>query len=127
MSDIVQIQKYGKQLTVRYDLGIVAIILALTGESFIEQGVIPNEGNWEKITERVNRELNDTASVEDIQNYFLRYFLDNFGTVPMKKCPSCDGFTVPRIGKYGILVGCSNFPKCKFHIYKKRKPHADIV
>lgn len=29
-------------------------------------------------------------------------------------CPKCDGFLVERKGKYGMFVGCSNFPKCKF-------------
>lgn len=29
-------------------------------------------------------------------------------------CPKCGGFLVERKGKYGMFVGCSNFPKCKF-------------
>ena len=29
-------------------------------------------------------------------------------------CPRCGGQLVPRKGKKGIFVGCSNFPKCRY-------------
>ena len=29
-------------------------------------------------------------------------------------CPKCGGKLVPRKGKYGEFLGCSNYPKCKF-------------
>lgn len=32
-------------------------------------------------------------------------------------CPSCGGKLVERQGKYGTFTGCTNFPKCKFHVY----------
>jgi len=30
------------------------------------------------------------------------------------KCPKCSGTLVERKGKYGIFIGCSNYPKCRF-------------
>lgn len=29
-------------------------------------------------------------------------------------CPKCGGKLVERQGKYGVFLGCSNYPKCKF-------------
>lgn len=29
-------------------------------------------------------------------------------------CPRCGGTLVNREGKYGVFMGCSNYPKCKF-------------
>lgn len=31
-------------------------------------------------------------------------------------CPKCGGKLVERQGKYGVFVGCSNYPKCKFTV-----------
>lgn len=31
-------------------------------------------------------------------------------------CPECGGSLVRRSGKYGWFYGCSNYPKCKFHV-----------
>ena len=30
------------------------------------------------------------------------------------KCPKCGGNLVPREGKYGSFIGCSNYPRCKY-------------
>ena len=30
------------------------------------------------------------------------------------KCPKCGGILVPRKGKFGSFLGCSNYPKCTF-------------
>lgn len=29
-------------------------------------------------------------------------------------CPNCGGHLVERRGRYGVFLGCSNYPKCKF-------------
>lgn len=29
-------------------------------------------------------------------------------------CPKCGGELIERTGKYGIFIGCSNYPKCKY-------------
>ena len=34
------------------------------------------------------------------------------------KCPKCGGQLVKRVGKYGNFIGCSNYPRCKYAIYK---------
>lgn len=35
-------------------------------------------------------------------------------TLHSGKCPKCGGKLVERKSKYGIFLGCSNYPKCKF-------------
>lgn len=32
----------------------------------------------------------------------------------INKCPKCGGNLVPREGKYGPFIGCSNYPRCKY-------------
>ena len=32
----------------------------------------------------------------------------------MDKCPYCGGLLVKRLGRYGMFIGCSNYPKCKY-------------
>lgn len=29
-------------------------------------------------------------------------------------CPDCGGKLIERKGKYGIFIGCSNYPKCHY-------------
>ena len=29
-------------------------------------------------------------------------------------CPKCGGTLIKRNGKYGLFLGCSNYPKCKY-------------
>ena len=31
-----------------------------------------------------------------------------------KKCPKCDGKLTIRKGRYGVFIGCSNYPNCKY-------------
>ncbi len=31
-----------------------------------------------------------------------------------EKCPRCGGTMVKRNGKFGMFLGCSNYPKCKY-------------
>lgn len=35
-------------------------------------------------------------------------------TIESGVCPKCGGKLIQRKGKYGIFLGCSNYPKCKF-------------
>ncbi len=32
------------------------------------------------------------------------------------RCPQCGGNLIPRFGKFGEFIGCSNFPTCRFTI-----------
>ncbi len=34
-------------------------------------------------------------------------------------CPKCKGYLIERKGKYGIFLGCSNYPRCHFTLPKK--------
>lgn len=42
----------------------------------------------------------------------------------VKKCPKCDGYLVKKKGKYGVFLGCTNYPSCKYMekiVKEKRK------
>ena len=43
----------------------------------------------------------------------------------VKPCPKCDGHLVVKKGKKASFLGCTNFPKCRYHEWlnaKERKP-----
>ena len=39
------------------------------------------------------------------------------------KCPRCGHYLVKRKGKYGVFIGCTNYPSCKYtkNIIDKKK------
>lgn len=39
-------------------------------------------------------------------------------------CPNCGGALVERIGKYGVFLGCSGYPRCKFKVSVKHNKEA---
>lgn len=39
-------------------------------------------------------------------------------------CPSCGGSLVERTGQYGVFLGCSGYPRCKFKVSVKREKEA---
>jgi ssDNA-binding Zn-finger/Zn-ribbon topoisomerase 1 len=46
-------------------------------------------------------------------------FIEEFSCVLYEECPSehgkkCNGFIVAKMGAYGPLSGCSNFPACRY-------------
>lgn len=58
--------------------------------------------------------LDETVDIE-IENTIT---LDNNEEIKRKtdlnKCPYCGAALVERNGPYGIFIGCSNYPKCKY-------------
>lgn len=43
-----------------------------------------------------------------IQDEFSNYFLKN-----VEKCKNCGGHMILKIGKFGAILGCENYPNCK--------------
>jgi DNA topoisomerase-1 len=39
-----------------------------------------------------------------------------------RTCPQCGGKLVERLGRFGLFVGCGNYPKCKFIEKAKKAP-----
>lgn len=39
---------------------------------------------------------------------------DNYKKIPEKICPCCGNSLVKRRGPYGVFMGCSNYPRCKY-------------
>ena len=38
----------------------------------------------------------------------------NYTSMENKQCPYCDGVLVLRESKFGIFIGCSNYPECHY-------------
>ncbi len=75
------------------------------------------EYNLEKIYNKI-MELNITEKSErkkHIKNIKNKITEDN-EKIKRMICPKCGGNLLSRNGKYGIFIGCSNYPKCKFTI-----------
>ena len=45
---------------------------------------------------------------------YIKNIKDNIIDKDPNKCPKCGGQLIHRNGKYGIFIGCSNYPKCKY-------------
>ncbi len=60
-------------------------------------------------------------SGKTVKERFKKYFEDTTGESVYVKCPACEkGTLVPRSSDYGYFVGCSEYPRCKYHAYQKR-------
>ncbi len=42
-----------------------------------------------------------------------------------RKCPQCGGAMVERMGRFGLFVGCKNYPECKF--IEKAPPKGEVT
>ncbi len=70
--------------------------------------VIPNV---EDIVNKINiSNITDKYAKKEHINYIRDNIIDD----DTNKCPKCGGQLVQRKGKYGIFMGCSNYPKCKY-------------
>lgn len=67
------------------------------------------------------------ATAEEIEK-FKAQFGEQMGKSPVqpkdtgRTCPECGGKLMERLGRFGMFVGCENYPKCKFIEKAKRKP-----
>ena len=77
--------------------------------------------NLEKSLDKISEGKLDRIS-------FLKLFYKNLcedidkitPQIPEKICPECGSKLVVRKGRYGMFLGCSNYPKCN-HIEKLEK------
>jgi len=42
-------------------------------------------------------------------------------------CPECSGVLVLKQGRYGMFIGCSNFPECRYIAQTQEQNNTDIV
>lgn len=75
--------------------------------SYEQVSAIADKLQFENLSE--NKELQQTH----IYQIKARQFV-NKQKVASGICPRCGGNLVLRQGKYGLLYGCSNYPKCKY-------------
>ena len=79
-------------------------------------------------TSHLEKSLDEIAEGKLKRVDFLRTFYGNLEndinkvmpSIPEKICPECGSKLVVRRGRYGLFLGCSNYPKCK-HIEKLKK------
>jgi len=60
------------------------------------------------------------AHSEEIRSFLSQYLADG------EKCPECNAPLVMRKSKYGLFLGCSRFPECRF-VKNKEKTSPDSV
>lgn len=51
---------------------------------------------------------------EKARKEHIRYIINNVIEDDNNKCPKCGGALVERNGKFGVFLGCVNYPKCKY-------------
>lgn len=78
-----------------------------------------------KYTANLETSLDEIAKGKDTRVKFLTNFYSDLEkeinkvtpNIEAKKCPDCGGNLIIRKGRYGLFLGCSNYPKCN-HIEK---------
>lgn len=78
-----------------------------------------------KYTANLETSLDEIAKGKDTRVKFLTNFYSSLEkeinkvtpNIEVKKCPACGGNLVVRRGRYGLFLGCSNYPKCN-HVEK---------
>ena len=60
----------------------------------------------------VRDQVNDRTHIHNVNSAKKRYN----SKIASGICPQCGGSLVRRSGRYGSFYGCSNYPKCKFHV-----------
>lgn len=78
-----------------------------------------------KYTANLESSLDKIATGKDNRVHFLTDFYSDLEkeiskvtpNVEAKKCPECGGNLIIRKSRYGMFLGCSNYPKCN-HIEK---------
>lgn len=74
-----------------------------------------NDGSYYSIEEMdiiYNKLLNASSGITNSQH--LKNIKNTQSELRLGICPRCGGKLVEREGKYGVFMGCSNYPKCKF-------------
>ena len=51
---------------------------------------------------------------------YIKELNDRYKNEQVYKCPRCGNELKQKEGKYGAFYGCSNYPKCRYHISSKR-------
>ncbi len=63
-------------------------------------------------TEGAHRALNDCRMNQTVYEELGKQLQKSKES--MRKCPNCGEILVKRNGKYGLFLGCSGYPKCKY-------------
>lgn len=69
----------------------------------------------EEIVKRIeNDNINSKENKKEHVQNIRRNVRENKKKEEQGICPKCGGELVERKGKYGVFIGCSNYPKCHF-------------
>lgn len=62
--------------------------------------------------------LSGSISGKDVRRNHIRDIHDKKSRIQSavagSDCPNCSGTLIERRGKYGVFLGCTNYPKCRF-------------
>lgn len=64
------------------------------------------------VSSDVRGQVNYRTHIQNVNAAKQRYY----SKIASGICPECGGTLVQRQGRYGSFYGCSNYPKCKFHV-----------
>ena len=57
---------------------------------------------------------NNNITDKNTKKEHIKNIRENIIDKDPNKCPKCGGQLVQRNGKYGMFIGCSNYPRCKY-------------
>lgn len=76
---------------------------------------------WQHLSKQIEATKDQSPQIvsEKVQEQFAKYFLKE-----NNKCEKCGSKLVLKIGRFGAIVGCSNYPDCKNIINLDQGPQA---
>ena len=96
------------RLKIKHDGELVNNVTIVEKILSYQQVVINN------VDEIVNIINSSNITDKSIKKEHIKNIRENIIDKDPNKCPKCGGQLVERKGPYGIFIGCSNYPKCKY-------------
>lgn len=84
---------------------------------------IYNEINLSRVDIENIQQIIQNSNNKDIvaRKEHVERIKENIYKAKVGNCPWCGGKLVERHGKYGLFIGCSNYPRCKYNLNEKNK------
>ena len=93
---------------------MVSIKMDEVVEMLMDWGILGCE-DWSFCSWKLSHECEINIKPMHIKNRVVRFFKKVTGYKVYTECPVCkEGEIVPRKSRFGIFVGCSKYPVCKF-------------
>lgn len=66
------------------------------------------------VDEITNEIVKNDITDKNLKKEHIKNIRENIIDKDYSKCPKCGGQLAKRTGKYGVFIGCSNYPKCRY-------------